>query len=84
MAAFKGVMKRYPSATRRFAAMLPFEGALLGWLLVTFLLCAPQPIFGANKKWTGNTSTDWGTNQNWTGGAPSAGDNAEFNGIFSS
>src|SRR5207237_10562969 len=47
------------------------------------LLFAPQAVFAADRVWTGTTNTTWGTNSNWTGGAPSAGDNAEFNSAFS-
>ncbi|PYL27156.1 MAG: hypothetical protein DMF45_13005, partial [Verrucomicrobia bacterium] len=47
------------------------------------LFFAPQAVFAADRVWTGTTNTTWGTNSNWTGGAPSAGDNAEFNSAFS-
>lgn len=50
---------------------------------MTFLLFAPQLIFAADRTWTGATSTNWGTNGNWTGGQPSPGDNAVFNSTFS-
>ena len=47
------------------------------------LFFAPQAVFAADRVWTGTTNTTWGTNSNWTGGAPAAGDNAEFNSAFS-
>ncbi len=50
-------------------------------VLVLFFL--PQLIFATDKTWTGATNTTWGTNSNWTGGAPAAGDNAVFNSAFS-
>src|SRR3989441_13306741 len=50
-------------------------------VLVLFFL--PQLIFATDKTWTGATNTIWGTNSNWTGGAPAAGDNAVFNSAFS-
>src|SRR5437899_2712350 len=47
------------------------------------LFFAPQAVFAADRVWTGTTNTTWGTNSNWTGGAPAAGDNAVFNSAFS-
>jgi autotransporter-associated beta strand protein len=41
-----------------------------------------QPVFAVDKIWTGATNTTWGTNGNWTGNAPAAGDNAVFNSTF--
>jgi len=52
------------------------------WLLA-LLLFAPQLGFAVDKIWTGAVSTDWSTNGNWTGNAPSAGDNAVFDSTFS-
>src|SRR5438477_10182661 len=46
------------------------------------LFFAPQAVFAADRVWTATTNTTWGTNSNWTGGPPSAGDNAEFNSAF--
>lgn len=50
--------------------------------LLIFLLFATQLAFAVDKPWTGATDTTWGTNTNWTGNAPSAGDNAVFNTTF--
>src|SRR5438552_18757424 len=47
------------------------------------LFFAPQAVFAADRIWTGTTNTTWGTNSDWTGGEPSAGDNDEFNSAFS-
>src|ERR1700731_196556 len=46
------------------------------------LLCFPRPSCATDRVWTGGTSTAWGTNSNWTGNAPSSGDNAVFNNTF--
>ena len=55
-----------------------------GWLgllaLVGAAFLCPHPALAVDKVWTGATDTTWGTNTNWTGNAPSAGDNAVFNG----
>jgi autotransporter-associated beta strand protein len=45
-------------------------------------MAASHPAFAVDKIWTGATNTAWGTNTNWTGNAPSAGDNAVFNSTF--
>src|ERR1700720_1575749 len=80
-------MKRHPSALRSSTSILRFgRGWPLGWLLVTFWLFSPQTIFGTDHSWTGNNSTAWGTKQNWSpaNGVPVAGDNAVFDGTFTS
>jgi autotransporter-associated beta strand protein len=58
-----------------------FSGGLSVFAAVLILL--PAPVFATDRTWTGATNTDWGTNTNWTGGHPSAGDNALFNSTFS-
>ena len=50
--------------------------------LLALLGSCTRPAFATDKYWTGATSTAWGTNGNWTGNAPSAGDNGVFNGTF--
>lgn len=63
---------------------IPTRGSVLiaaGMLLG--LIFAPQLVVATDKIWTGATSTTWGTNGNWTGNAPAAGDNAVFNSTFS-
>ena len=50
--------------------------------LLALLGSCPHPAFAADRTWTGATSADWNTNGNWTGGTPSSGDNALFNGTF--
>lgn len=60
-----------------------------GWrfspLLVSGLLWLFSESFGlaTDKVWTGGHDTNWSMNNNWTGNAPSAGDNAVFNSTFS-
>lgn len=49
---------------------------------IFILLSSGESAFATDKYWTGTTNTTWGTNTNWTGNAPSAGDNAVFNGTF--
>src|SRR5450759_3611915 len=77
-------MKPHPSAPRRSTTVLLFGRVrLLGWLLVTFWLFAPQLVFGTDRHWTGATNTTWTTNTNWDTGSPSSTDNAVFNSTFS-
>jgi len=64
---------------RRFARQHALP--LLGLVSAIFFLVV-QPIVATDKYWTGATGTAWGTNANWTGNAPSAGDNAVFNATF--
>ena len=65
---------------------LPTRG---GWhvspLFVTglLLLSLESFSFATDKVWTGGGNTQWSNNGNWSGNAPSAGDNAKFNSTFS-
>ena len=66
---------------RRFAR----QPALL-WqsLVLVILFSSPRTDFATDKYWTGATSTTWDANNNWSGNAPSASDNAVFNSMFMS
>jgi fibronectin-binding autotransporter adhesin len=72
-------MRLLSRGDRRLAAQ--FALPVLGLVFTsTFLVL---PALATDKPWTGATSTTWSTNGNWTGNAPAASDNAEFNGTFS-
>jgi fibronectin-binding autotransporter adhesin len=76
-------MKRRRPFSRRSAIIFLFGRVWLGWLLVTFWLITPSPIFGADEEWTGSTSSTWKTSTNWFGGAvPGKPDNAKFDSRF--
>lgn len=72
-------MRLLSCGDRRFARHLALP--LLS-LVSAILFFVPRPGFATDKPWTGSTSTQWSTNGNWTGNAPSAGDNAVFNSTF--
>ncbi len=51
--------------------------------LPAIFLCLFPLVVAADTSWTGATSTDWGTNGNWSSGGPSASENAVFDATFS-
>src|SRR6202043_1754017 len=75
-------MTPHPSATPSPPAMVPFGRPGLRWLLLMFLLFAPQLVFGTDDEWTGSTNTDWSTKTNWNPGLPKGSDNAKFDSTF--
>ena len=67
---------------RRFARQpaLPLLGLVSA---IFFLVSQPTLAVVNDRPWVGTQDTNWGTNNNWNGNqAPSAGDNAKFNNLF--
>jgi len=67
---------RIPAASTSWWQLTPL---LVSGLL--FLFCGPS--WATDEVWTGGHDTQWSRNNNWSGKAPSAGDNAKFNSTFS-
>jgi fibronectin-binding autotransporter adhesin len=72
---------RLRSSPAIYARYLSFRRFLA--CLFCLLIARPDHAFAVDKTWTGASSTTWNVNGNWSGNAPSSGDNAVFNSTFS-